>query len=273
MFGVNAAGESWRTGGWGHVLGDEGSGYWLGLHGMKAALQHRDGSGPETALLDAAVAFYRLEAVEDLQALVYGKPLTKTRSPPSRRRSRRRPRQAIAWPRRCSRRLRSDLAVQTRAPIEKLGLAGAFKVALVGGVFTSGDLLRDPFEALSVRSLRRRSSWFRRSRPSADRSCSAWVRRALPPTTIATPCAPRCRARWTDAPVPLAICATPIGNLEDVTLRVLRELGEADLVLCEDTRRTRILLDRHGISARLVELPRAQRGRPYRRAAPEARGG
>ncbi len=52
--------------------------------------------------------------------------------------------------------------------------------------------------------------------------------------------------------MPLAVCATPIGNLEDVTLRVLRELGEADLVLCEDTRRTRVLLERHGIRARLV---------------------
>ncbi len=51
--------------------------------------------------------------------------------------------------------------------------------------------------------------------------------------------------------MPLAICATPIGNLEDVTLRVLRELAEADLVLCEDTRRTRILLDRHGIATPL----------------------
>jgi 16S rRNA (cytidine1402-2'-O)-methyltransferase len=50
--------------------------------------------------------------------------------------------------------------------------------------------------------------------------------------------------------VPLLVCATPIGNLEDVTLRVLRELAQADLVLCEDTRRTRILLDRHGIDAR-----------------------
>src|SRR3954453_23637541 len=49
----------------------------------------------------------------------------------------------------------------------------------------------------------------------------------------------------------LAVCATPIGNLEDVTLRVLRELAEADLVLCEDTRHTRRLLDRHGIRARL----------------------
>jgi len=50
--------------------------------------------------------------------------------------------------------------------------------------------------------------------------------------------------------MPLAVCATPIGNLEDVTLRVLRQLSEADLVLCEDTRRTRILLERHGIDAR-----------------------
>jgi 16S rRNA (cytidine1402-2'-O)-methyltransferase len=56
--------------------------------------------------------------------------------------------------------------------------------------------------------------------------------------------------------MPLVVCATPIGNLEDVTLRVLRELSEADLVLCEDTRRTRILLDRHGIDARLRSYER-----------------
>src|SRR4029079_6344323 len=48
------------------------------------------------------------------------------------------------------------------------------------------------------------------------------------------------------------VCAPPIGNLEDVTLRVLRELGEADLVLCEDTRRTKILLERHGIESKLL---------------------
>lgn len=52
--------------------------------------------------------------------------------------------------------------------------------------------------------------------------------------------------------MPLAVCATPIGNLEDVTLRVLRELSEADLVLCEDTRHTGKLLERHGIGARLL---------------------
>jgi 16S rRNA (cytidine1402-2'-O)-methyltransferase len=52
--------------------------------------------------------------------------------------------------------------------------------------------------------------------------------------------------------VPLAGCATPIGNLGDVTLRVLEELREADVVLAEDTRHTRALLERHGIRARLV---------------------
>jgi 16S rRNA (cytidine1402-2'-O)-methyltransferase len=50
----------------------------------------------------------------------------------------------------------------------------------------------------------------------------------------------------------LVVCPTPIGNLEDVTLRVLSALREADLVACEDTRRTRVLLDRYGVSGRLV---------------------
>lgn len=62
--------------------------------------------------------------------------------------------------------------------------------------------------------------------------------------------------------MPLVVCPTPIGNLEDVTLRALRELGEADLVLCEDTRRTRVLLDRHGVrAARLVSFHRHNEAR------------
>jgi 16S rRNA (cytidine1402-2'-O)-methyltransferase len=73
--------------------------------------------------------------------------------------------------------------------------------------------------------------------------------------------------------MPLVVCATPIGNLEDVTLRVLGALREADVVLCEDTRHTRGLLERHGIEARLLSyhehneaartaelLPRLERG-------------
>ena len=62
--------------------------------------------------------------------------------------------------------------------------------------------------------------------------------------------------------MPLVVCATPIGNLADVTLRVLDALREADAVLCEDTRRTQILLDRYEIRAqRLVSVHRHNEAR------------
>jgi 16S rRNA (cytidine1402-2'-O)-methyltransferase len=71
----------------------------------------------------------------------------------------------------------------------------------------------------------------------------------------------------------LSVCATPIGNLEDVTLRVLRELREADVVLCEDTRRTRILLERHGISARLLSYHEHNEAKRTAELLPRLRAG
>ena len=50
----------------------------------------------------------------------------------------------------------------------------------------------------------------------------------------------------------LVVCPTPIGNLEDVTLRVLAALREADVIACEDTRRTGTLLERYGVDGRLL---------------------
>ncbi|MBO0768760.1 MAG: 16S rRNA (cytidine(1402)-2'-O)-methyltransferase, partial [Solirubrobacterales bacterium] len=50
----------------------------------------------------------------------------------------------------------------------------------------------------------------------------------------------------------LIVCPTPIGNVDDITLRTLAALREADVVACEDTRRTGALLKQYGVNAKLV---------------------
>jgi 16S rRNA (cytidine1402-2'-O)-methyltransferase len=71
----------------------------------------------------------------------------------------------------------------------------------------------------------------------------------------------------------LVVCPTPIGNLQDVTLRVLAALAHADAVACEDTRHTRVLLERHAISAQLVSLHEHNETARARELATRMRGG
>ena len=73
--------------------------------------------------------------------------------------------------------------------------------------------------------------------------------------------------------MPLAVCATPIGNLEDVTLRVLGELAAADVVLAEDTRHTRGLLERHQIRARLLSYREHNEAKRTAELLPRLRAG
>lgn len=77
VFGVGSDGRQWRCGGWGHVLGDKGSAYWLGREGIKAALHAREASGPVTALLEEASHHFCAASAEAVADLVYRRPLPK----------------------------------------------------------------------------------------------------------------------------------------------------------------------------------------------------
>lgn len=71
----------------------------------------------------------------------------------------------------------------------------------------------------------------------------------------------------------LYICATPIGNLEDITLRTLEVLKRVDLIACEDTRHTSILLRRYGIQTRLVSFHDYNEEERLGLLLPQLRGG
>jgi len=65
-YGRNRNGDTWQVGGWGHVLGDEGSGYWLAIAGLGAAVRELDGRGPSTGLTSAAYEFLDTRSLPDL---------------------------------------------------------------------------------------------------------------------------------------------------------------------------------------------------------------
>jgi len=71
VYGVIPEGRMYRTGGWGHLLGDEGSGYSIGLKTLQAAMQSHDGVLPRTLLTELIVDRYRLAGIEQLKTYIY----------------------------------------------------------------------------------------------------------------------------------------------------------------------------------------------------------
>ena len=71
VLGRNTQGELARAGGWGHLLGDEGSGYDLGHQSLLAAVKAADGRGPQTRLLDLVLENWHLQKAEEIIGQVY----------------------------------------------------------------------------------------------------------------------------------------------------------------------------------------------------------
>lgn len=70
-YGRDAHGRAARAGGWGYVLGDEGSGYWLGRQALRAVVRAADGRGPATVLTPLVLAHYGAARPQDLVREIY----------------------------------------------------------------------------------------------------------------------------------------------------------------------------------------------------------
>lgn len=70
-YGRDAGGRAARAGGLGHVLSDEGSGYWLGREALRAVVRAADGRGPETALTAPVLAHFQVDRPSDLVPAIY----------------------------------------------------------------------------------------------------------------------------------------------------------------------------------------------------------
>jgi N-acetylglucosamine kinase-like BadF-type ATPase len=77
-YGINAAGESWRAGGWGPLIDDEGSSYWLGIQAMRAAVLDEDGRGERTLLHGAVMQALGLEQMNGLMNRLYAAAMSRT---------------------------------------------------------------------------------------------------------------------------------------------------------------------------------------------------
>lgn len=62
-----------RAGGWGHIIGDEGSGYWIGREGISRAIKYKEGRGEPTSLYDKMLAFFSVSHARELFPMIYGK--------------------------------------------------------------------------------------------------------------------------------------------------------------------------------------------------------
>ncbi|MDU0206274.1 MULTISPECIES: N-acetylglucosamine kinase [Paenibacillus] len=71
VFGINEFGQTGRTGGWGHRVGDEGSGYWIGKQAVTAILRMNDGRGEATKLQEWVLPHMGFNHVEELFNWVY----------------------------------------------------------------------------------------------------------------------------------------------------------------------------------------------------------
>jgi len=144
-YGANPAGQTARAGGWGYLLGDEGSGYAIGLAGLRAVARAADGRAPQTALTGAALSHWGLDGPQGLIGHIYGAADPRTEiarlAPVVKRVGQEGDPAAQVILQAAGR----ELALAARAVARQLGLDSPIPCALAGGVLVKGEAVSATF--------------------------------------------------------------------------------------------------------------------------------
>jgi N-acetylglucosamine kinase-like BadF-type ATPase len=141
--GVNSRGQAWRCGGWGHILGDEASGYLIALRGIQHAVAWRDGRGEWTSMIPRLLDFYQLKNVEDVMAVVY-RPFDKARIAAFAEQVAESADEGDEPAIRIFDQAAADLAEQIEVIHTTLQFDGPAEVTLIGGNFRAGEVFLGP---------------------------------------------------------------------------------------------------------------------------------
>jgi N-acetylglucosamine kinase-like BadF-type ATPase len=138
-FGADQAGRMSRSGGWGYVLGDEGSGYAIGLAALRAVARASDGRAPSTALTPAILKHWSLESLQDLVKRVYQSPTQRSDIAGLAALVHTVAQEGDAVAQALLRDAGRELALAAHAVARNLELTGAIPCALAGSVLVQGQ--------------------------------------------------------------------------------------------------------------------------------------
>jgi len=139
--GVNAEGKIERAGGWGYLLDDEGSGYWIGLKALRAVMKAYDGRGRKTALTNTILEFFNAKNPKELVDIAYGRKLSVPEVASIAQAVTKTAKMGDPVAREILREAGEKLAEMASAVIRKLNLARSERVPVYcfGGVFNAGE--------------------------------------------------------------------------------------------------------------------------------------
>lgn len=144
--GVNSKGERAQAGGWGHLLGDEGSGYDIARHAMIAAMRDFDGRGPATVLRRELIRDLCLNEMIEIVPLLYGDQLTHASVAALYPLVMRAAQGGDAVARQLIEDAASKLSEMAAAVLLRLNEPASTPLAVAGGVLTHATLLREVFQ-------------------------------------------------------------------------------------------------------------------------------